>query len=344
MRLRLHTLALPLGWGDRSFQQPFLVQTSLGRRQGWPRAHLSTGPHCRHQGSPLGSHPGNHNAPGAHDSFHVAFTTARETITKLAKQKRHKQQAWSRLGPLIDLALRYQSENTSSESPWNVADVGTDHGLLAFGLAVTNCFDNVTGVELSEKALQEGALATLFRLQQLQVPIPQNLGFAHGDGLHGLNNRPTQVVCLAGMGVNTMERILSANTRVDNTKLPLLDELKVQVLLTQPTNARPRNLIHLYQTVYEFGFEPREEIVVRLDGRWYVSTAFVRRTQATPDRGVNLLPQSHFPLVHVASKDSETYRGYLSHMADWLLQERRQAGRLRGREDEWLDLVVARIE
>ena len=324
------------------------------------------------------------------------MTIARDTVSKLAKQKRS---AWTRLGPVIDLALRYyhypskdddddassstdDKENENKKDFTSMADIGTDHGLVAFALAMATAAEHdngtlsssssslstVTGVDVSAQALQNGALATLAYLKEQEtdvVQIPSKLQFRVGDGLRGLHPGEADIVCLAGMGVNTMIQILSQTTVVaaadtlesndqndrsilgmDKSSAPLLlHSLQTNVVVAQPTNTRPRNLIRLYQFMYSQGMEADHEILVQLAGRWYVTTSFVKTISSvslasrSPSNG---LPIEHFPLMRYYEYLNETddnktlWQGYVAHHCRWLESELQTAGQLRGREDEWL--------
>mmetsp|Transcript_1 Transcript_1/g.1 ORF Transcript_1/g.1 Transcript_1/m.1 type:complete len:352 (+) Transcript_1:106-1161(+) len=283
------------------------------------------------------------------DSELAARRRVEHTINKLSKNK----QAWPRFCPMVDMALQQLNSSKTNRRITSVADIGTDHGLLAFGLASSGVFDQVTGVDVSERALQDGAWTLLEQLRSLQIEVPRGLSFQVGNGLQGLEPRQADMACLAGMGVNTMMGILSATTNTttschgssppdDLRPELLLDHLGTQVLLVQPTNTRPRNLLSLYDHLYRQGFTAVQERLVVLVGRWYLSTAFVKvvreRLSNNHANTEASLPVEEFPLSRLAANypSDQLFQGYLEHHVKWLQKEEQQAGKLRGREDEWL--------
>lgn len=286
----------------------------------------------------------------------ILLPRVEETITRLAQSG---SKAWPRLRPLVALALGREATRTT------LADIGTDHGLLAFGLAASGKFASVIGVDVSARALQDGALSLLQSQASQQQQDDRRLGttplpsFRVGDGLHALEAGECQIVCIAGMGVNSMQEILAARTRQTNPSSATdttgdgrlcLDDLGVEQLVLQPTNSRPRNLIALYDFLYRQGWISTEEQLVALAGRWYLTTSLERRRppqQQQQDEVVIKvatndelsLPVEKFPLcrcVQAKGDDRDLFQGYLQHHCPWLRKDEQQAGRLRGREDEWL--------
>jgi tRNA A22 N-methylase len=243
------------------------------------------------------------------------------------------------LRPLATLALRHKATT--------LADIGTDHGLLAFGLAASGKFTSVFGVDASTRALEDGALSLLSSSQPRDNDLVTP-SFRVGDGLHALEQGECEVVCIAGMGANSMQEILSARTTTGATTGDRLcvDELGVEQLVLQPTNSRPRNLIALYDCLYRQGWISTEEQLVTLTGRWYLTTSLKRRRPTKDDVVLNAvseddmaLPVEEFPLSRCVPARGDAYdlfRGYLQHHCPWLRKDEQQAGRLRGREDEWL--------
>lgn len=272
-----------------------------------------------------------------------------KVVAKLSKG----QQAWQRFRPMVEMALGFSTAGKDTEkneeddctvSLRSLADIGTDHGLLSFGLATSGKFSSVIGVDVSKRALLDGALAMLEQLKELNIDPPLStsaLSFRHGNGLEALEAGEADIVCVAGMGVNTMVDIFSSLS-TENEPRPLLEVLDTQCLVLQPTNTRPRNLIHLYDFLYQQGYRAKEEQLVTLSGRWYITSAFHRRRSVAPETsGDALLPLKEFPFSRCmeAVEQRETHgllQGYLLHHCTWLRKEEQQAGMLRGREDEWL--------
>jgi hypothetical protein len=72
---------------------------------------------------------------------------AYEAFSVLARREK----SWRRLGHLVDLVIMDHGTNRNN-TICSIADVGTDHGLLAMGLALSGCFDKVVGVDVSQQA------------------------------------------------------------------------------------------------------------------------------------------------------------------------------------------------
>jgi tRNA A22 N-methylase len=306
-----------------------------------------------------------------YDRHEDALFLAENAVHVLARNGR----SWRRLKHLVDLALRSSGSNntdtdtdtdtdTASSSSSNnnnlvqksVADIGTDHGLLAAALALSGRFKSVLGVDASDKALQEGALALhaeiieyRSRQQQpeqsqttsmssvpLSTPPLSQLEFRHGDGLQVVRPGEADIVCIAGMGVHTMLHILSGTkSSTERETLATLDYLACQQLILQPTNSRPRNLMMLYTGLRDRGWHVNDERIEYLSSRWYFSTSFVRSSQETHN-GNDAGPLPGFKLLD-QDKDSDIFRNYVEHHCSWLREDKQAAGNLRGGEEEWLE-------
>jgi Methyltransferase domain len=234
-----------------------------------------------------------------------------------------------------------------------LVDVGCDHGLFSACLAVTGCFETVLGIDSSLPALEFGAFAlhdeiTAFRASkahqrlQPQEPLPPlRLDFRVGSGLQGLRAGEADVICLAGMGTRTMVEILtelspltepSAAGSDGTNERYLLKDIDCHTVMVQPTNARPRNLIHLYDSLARMGYAPADERIAFVGSRWYFSAALSKMSC--------LLVESTMPgtllLQSVQTADQSFLLEYLSHYCRWLHNDSR-TGALTGGEDEWLN-------
>jgi Methyltransferase domain len=238
--------------------------------------------------------------------------------------------------------------------------VGCDHGLLSACLAVTGCFDSVVGVDSSLPALESGAFAlrdemAAFRASRAQHLKPQEplpslpLEYRVGNGLQGLRAGEADVICLAGMGVRTMVKILTERSVVMDPSAAsingtregcLLGGIDCHTVLVQPTNARPRNLIYLYDALACMGYAPTEERIAFVGSRWYFSAALSKAScLALESTMPGLLLLQSWETV-----DSAALLEYLSHYCRWLRNDSR-TGALTGGEDEWLNhFDIARIQ
>ena len=219
--------------------------------------------------------------------------------------------------------------------------MGTDHGLLAMGLAATGQFAPVVGVDVSERALQTGAWELQRQVteslssqqhatkqsskrsggdqeQDLVLPV-----FFQSDGLTGLAKGQADTVCIAGMGVHTMLEILTQRTNATTGELLLLDVLDCQRLVLQPTNSRPRHLLRLYDTLRGMGWGARDERIEYVSSRWYLSTCF-ERDDDDGDSDDSLLPGTILAANNekkADSKMSSILADWVAHHRTWILQD-----------------------
>mmetsp|Transcript_1019 Transcript_1019/g.2358 ORF Transcript_1019/g.2358 Transcript_1019/m.2358 type:complete len:452 (+) Transcript_1019:90-1445(+) len=232
---------------------------------------------------------------------------------------------WKRLSHLLTMAstddedkLTHNNNSSSSSalaSPTSrmksVADIGTDHGLLAMGLALTGDYDKVVGVDVSDQALTYGALTMLGKIQNKTIGIGDTssnhyhratnsarfpIEFRLGNGLQALDSGEADVVCIAGMGVNTMLEILLddddeqreesvvGNNRRRRRRMDVLERIGCKRLVLQATNSKPRNLILLYDGLQELGWKVRDERIEFLSRRWYMTTSFESNTRHSSTR------------------------------------------------------------
>lgn len=294
---------------------------------------------------------------------------AERAFHKLSRRKRGND-GWQRFRPLVDLAIQAASHQRStnllnpnresrdratvkSTRGATLADVGCDHGLLSACLAVTGCFDTVVGIDLSLPALESGAFAlhdeiTAFRASrtqqdqhQSQEPLPPlRLEYRVGNGLQGLRAGEADVICLAGMGVRTMVEILTERKTLKDPSAAgsdgtneryLLKEIDCHTVMVQPTNARPRNLIYLYDSLARLGYAPTDERIAFVGSRWYFSAALSKASCSAVE---STMPGSLL-LQSVQTSRQASLLEYLSHYCRWLHNDSR-TGALTGGEDEWL--------
>jgi len=254
---------------------------------------------------------------------------ARDAFSKLAKKGR----SWRRLRHMVDLACLGDKEKVQS-----IADIGCDHGLLTLGLAVSGRFESVIGVDLSEQALSDGAISLYRQMlqdlkkderwnssssEQLKYLFP--VDFCVGDGLRVLKPGQADALCIAGMGVNTMIRILEPSE---------VDRVGCKYLVLQPTNSRPRNLIRLYDSLADAGWTAMDERIEFLSSRWYISALFAR---AADDGPTTLSSNMCFP-GQLLSLSDESYSSYVQHHQKWIERDSR-SGSMQENDRRWLEFV-----
>mmetsp|Transcript_2472 Transcript_2472/g.3528 ORF Transcript_2472/g.3528 Transcript_2472/m.3528 type:complete len:343 (+) Transcript_2472:394-1422(+) len=185
---------------------------------------------------------------------------AKQTILLLAQ----KNKTWKRLSSIVDLASSASplasppltstltspstsvttTTTTVTKKHSTIADIGCDHGLLSIALAVSGRYDKVIGIDVSSRALEDGALT--FHRKVLDILGRDNysndndnqqngggdgdgdcgpnnndkknilfgssilpLEFRLGDGLTPLRSGEADAICIAGMGVESMLSILN---------------------------------------------------------------------------------------------------------------------------------------
>lgn len=235
-----------------------------------------------------------------------------------------------RFRDMMELAVDYAIQ---APTPSTLADIGTDHGLLAASLALSQSFRSVTGVDVSLRALQDGAyrlhleIATYRERNGLR---PLALEFRHASGLQGLPQ--ATVVCIAGMGVHTMLEILSAE--IDGQRA--LDQIDCQRLLLQPTNCRPKNLILLHRSLADQRRHVDDERIAWINNRWYWTVSC--RPGLGSDR-VSAMPGGQLARQQ---PPNPIFTDYLNHHCRWLQQDLTKTGRLPDGEEEWLKSFCCR--
>eukprot|EP00978_Attheya_sp_CCMP212_P027607 scaffold92903_cov58-Attheya_sp.AAC.1 len=247
--------------------------------------------------------------------------------------------SWKRLGPLVQLACSYSHPTTIQKS---IADVGCDHGLLALGLGVSGHFKQVVGVDASEQALQNGAIyqhqkmwTTMERRRNnnnstitttstatrnpSSLDVVSSMEFRVGNGLEPLHPGEADIVCIAGMGVDTMMDILFSKIRTvshssrqqndpgasssqsqhakDNESETRyrLDMLATECLILQPSSSRPRHLVEMYDLLQSMGWSVHAEHMEQVSSRFYLSVGFSkpRSTSSSTNMGVEVNHMDH---------------------------------------------------
>lgn len=237
---------------------------------------------------------------------------------KLAKSGK----SWRRLRHLVDLACDGDDEQIRT-----LADVGCDHGLLAISLSLSGRFERVVGVDLSERALQDGAIALHLQLLdnlniegRLQSALP--VDFRVGDGLKALQPGEGDALCIAGMGVDSMIRMFEPSE---------IDRVGCRKLILQPSSPRPRNLLRLYDSLALMGWGVTNESIEYLSSRWYISASFAPQN-IDENR---LVPGQMLARLGDESAMKKAYGDYVSHHREWIEQDAR-SGPVQENDKRWL--------
>ncbi len=264
---------------------------------------------------------------------------------------------WKRLSHLLEMAAGDddESEKVQTESVMkkeSVADIGTDHGLLAMGLALTGNYSAVTGVDVSDQALTYGALAMLEKIRNQTKTYDEDgfdsspelpVEFRLANGLEALELGEADIICIAGMGVNTMLEILQQE---GNDGSSYLEKIGCQRLVLQATNSRPRNLILLYDRLQEMGWKLEDERIEKLSSRWYITARFelansVQHTRHDSNEGESSqleLPGSKLQSLNDEHSMRQIFDEYCLHHRKWIQRDAKLPSyQMDPRDSRWLE-------
>ena len=241
---------------------------------------------------------------------------------------------WKRLSHLLEMAAWDEDEIdatmlTSATTKETIADIGTDHGLLAMGLALTGNYEKVVGVDVSDQALTYGALAMLDKIrnqtrtlddEDLDLSLDFPIEFRLGNGLESLEFGEADVICIAGMGVNTMLQILEQKPSTNIDATTYLEKIGCKRLVLQATNSRPRNLIRLYDRLQTMGWKVREERIEKLSNRWYITTRFELSNEVGASEDLEL-PGLKLQSIEKGTSMRETFDEYCLHHKRWIQKD-----------------------
>lgn len=234
---------------------------------------------------------------------------------------------------MVDLAC---SGARRTEDIRTVADVGCDHGMLAMGLAVSGCFDSVIGIDVSERALQDGALALHAQLMDRKGDEPwtsDSVEFRVGSGLCPISVGEADILCIAGMGINTMlEIILEKNLN----QITEIERVGCRQLILQPTNSRPRNLIRLYDSLHDNGWKLDDERIEYMSSRFYISSSFVKDNVFCQEHKSSLLPGSMLVELDEIDPMRGSFELYIQHHTKWLARDSQTPSGLDENDERWL--------
>ena len=300
--------------------------------------------------------------------------TAQKAFEALASRNR----TWKRLSAFVKLATNNDTISPTAEkttenpqiSIQTIADIGCDHGLLTIALALSQQFQKVYGVDVSQRALQDGALANYQRMIQYvqnndtnndstslgdvsMTQLDATLKFCAGNGLQPLPSNQIDAICLAGMGIHTMKDILFQPSLLSSTTSSStleIDRIGCQHLLVQPTNSKPRNLITLYDSLQSHGWTLQQERIEYLSSRWYITSLFSRHTKADIDEHINndeattiSLPGDYLKTLKSKSQSHtmySTYLEYVKHHKQWLQMDATKKSTLCEEDQRWLSSLT----
>lgn len=199
-----------------------------------------------------------------------------------------------------------------------IADIGTDHGLLAYHLAIHRPCTKVIGIDVSKAALEQGANT---------LPQLPNLEFRLGHGLEGFQRRDhLDAVCMAGIGVNTMTSILSPSKLLD---------LNCRSVVLQPTASRPRLLALLYQHLSLAQWSLESELILYDARRWYLSSLWHRNENDATAVAEELSTIPGLRLLH--TQDDIVAQRWSLHHCKWILSDWKAGSPPSEYEQQWME-------
>jgi tRNA A22 N-methylase len=174
-------------------------------------------------------------------------------------------------------------------------------------------FNRVYGIDLSSKALDDGALQTLKKItnaitwsssssiaEYYYINSKSNnnennnnnnntellpIEFRISNGLEALHIGEADAIVLAGMGVETMMEILFLDndgrrrrSGKETVITPPIDRVQTNHIYLQPANSRPQHMMKLYDRIQQTGeWILGNESIAYSSGRWYINSFFERR-------------------------------------------------------------------
>ena len=114
------------------------------------------------------------------------------------------------------------------------------------------------------------------------------------------------------------------------------DSLQCKALLLQPTNSKPKNLIHLYDILQTKEWSLVDERIEKVSSRWYVSAAFVRERKNIQSNELEYHALPGVKLLTSGGNASKSiFQQYIHHHATWMAADQ-QYGKLDSSEKRWL--------
>ena len=275
----------------------------------------------------------------------VSLPLAQEIISILAQKNR----TWKRLRHIVHLASEYISDDHRTPV---IADIGCDHGLLSIALACTGKFSNVIGTDISHRALQDGAFTYQTKLndiisftnhdsKQQSLTVLPNVEFRIGNGIQPLHQNEVNAICIAGMGINTMLKILLLTSSTSKPPSSSLSNHQNNCthLYLQPTNSRPKNLVFLYTELQKHGWTLKNERIEYLSSRWYITSSFQFHKHKNNEQP--LLPGHFLSKLPNDSNMKQIYHDYVQYHKSWLHKDRQRKGSLSHEDLLWLQHTQA---
>lgn len=199
--------------------------------------------------------------------------------------------------PLPLLSVRLDALRRWIQPTWRVADIGTDHGLLPLHVLAQGHTQTVIACD---KNL--GPIALVKENHQLYLPDAP-LQIRQGDGLAPLQDGEVDAVILAGMGRNTIERILGSRD---------LHQMGLRYLLLQSNTQEEL----LRRTLLQRGWRLLDEFLVEDQHLFYVG----HLVEITDDPPLTqpLSPESWLWSPYLLQHPPALLARFFAHKSTWL--------------------------
>jgi len=147
---------------------------------------------------------------------------------------------------------------------YSIADIGTDHAYLPIYLVTYNICPKVIATDLSPGPLNRAK-------ENVQIyNLSDKIELRLGEGLEPIAPGEVDAAVIAGMGGETIARILQRSDAVAET----LDRIIIQPMTNQPK---------LRKNLFEIGFSIIDERVAKDDGKFYEIIVIQKKTQDSFD-------------------------------------------------------------
>jgi len=192
-----------------------------------------------------------------------------------------------------------------------IADVGSDHGLLALKLASNEHVNHVYCIDNSMLALKNGIYQNM---QKFDNEVKNRLEIRNGDGLSPIvkEKKKVETVILAGLGAHTINSILNVD----------LAALGCKQVIIQPFPCNFKDLLPLYQSILnQHSKWSISDMAIDYEKRqFYLTSVFSHVPEQASNNHENLLTLNDFPLHKI--EDKSVLFKYLKKQQDLLTVKR----------------------
>jgi tRNA (adenine22-N1)-methyltransferase len=192
-----------------------------------------------------------------------------------------------------------------------VVDIGTDHALLPIYLLQTKKICTAYAVDKSSKALRQAEKNISLFLNSKQCLAIQSDGFTN---LH--YNNPA-VICIAGMGGQTILSILQQG--LEEKDAQNTQKNPIQEIIIQPN----KNIPLVRKTLSQWNWFLTQETITKERNLFFITMKWIRPKESTQS---NLSQREVFLGPHLLKEKSQTYMEWLQQEQNRLLTIQKHSG------------------